>query len=287
MDSFGLRQEQSELLKSVNELKHQLEIGEDRMKELHSEEMRYLEEIPVYKKQAEESKNSHGMIEGKTVSLRIELDKVSKELERLKLLVIQEEKSLSDLKNTEKKIIEETKIMNDQIKQRHEKLKERESVSAGAINDIEIITGSLNNKESELDKREFAISQRESKHKEDSDILDSHIEVHEINVNSHNDRIRTFEEQKRFYIEDEQLLKDKLGKADKLIKDQIELKASLLLQTEKLKKEIELTQAKQVSLDKNIADLVNQENALKIKELKLNKMAHDNGLIKELAELSK
>lgn len=287
MDSFALRQEQSELFKSVSGLKHTLEVGEARIKELHDEEMRYLKEIPVYRQQS-----SEGRLEAKDLSSKIDIMKkealvLKQSLYEIQNSVSKENEALDSLKETQIKIIEETKEINNQISNRHNDLMNRESSVQVRESNVSLKEKFCDNKESELSNREAELSKKENEHNNNVVILNSDIEKHELNVNAHDENVKSFAERKRFQYEDEQLLRDKLAKADKLVKDQVGLKAALLLQSEKLSKEISLTQAKQVSLEKNIADLINQENALKIKELKLNKMVHDAGLAKELAELSK
>ncbi len=285
MDSYTLKQEQNELLKSVSELKKKVETYEIRIKELHAEEVRYLSEIPNYKKQAEESKIKAGESAGKVTPLQEMLENAKKELIRVEGLTIRETQALAELKEIEKKIIEENKIINEQIKQRHEKLKERELVIDDREKKAEAKEIHNNRFESELDNRQVDLSQREKEIDLGYQELNSRLEIHDNNLSVHAESVRSLAERKKFHAEDEQLLKDKLAKADKFVKDQIELKVNLLLQSENLKKEIELTKAKQVSLDKNIADLVNQENVLKIKELKIKKIAHDAGIEKELKEL--
>ena len=80
MDSFGLRQEISELSKKYEDLKHRLIVGEARMKELHEEEMRYLTEIPNFRKQSEDAKAQAGEAAGKVSPLKKILDDAQKEL---------------------------------------------------------------------------------------------------------------------------------------------------------------------------------------------------------------
>lgn len=285
MDSFGLRQEQSELMKSVLELQHKLEIGETRIKELHCEEMRYLEEIPIYKKQSEDAILKANNDSKQAVIVSDKLSKFYKELDQVKDLIVDQEMLWSNLKDTQKKIIEETRIINEQVKIRQQDLDKREESVLNRENlcdsrDIEHKT-----KYSELDSRELEMLQKEKEHTSNVDKLNSDINVHNNNIETYEEKIILFNEHKVFLEKDKEVLKNKLQKADILINSQVELKASLLLQAEKLSKEVSLTQSKQISLDKALLDLVNQENALKIKELKIKKMAHDAGLEKELKEL--
>lgn len=286
MDSYRLKEEQNELLKSVAELKNKIDTGRIRIKELHEEEIKYLSEIPEYKTQAEDKKLKYESILKQIEDSNKELTICKQKLKNIQHLVSIQEELLFDLKNTENKIIEETRIMNEQIKKRHEKLKEVESFLDNRERLVNAKEQYSIKYELELNHREVDLSKREEIHIKDKNTLDRDLEVHENNLIEHGRNLQSFTERKRFQTEDEQNLRDKLSKADRYIKEQIDLKASLLLQSEKLKKEIELTQAKQASLDKNIADLINQENALKIKELKIKKMVHDAGLVKELAELS-
>lgn len=287
MDSFGLRQEQSELLKSVAELNHKLEIGEARIKELHSEEMRYLEEIPVYKNQAEDIRIRSKELMNKYEILNKNLIIEEQKLCNIQTSVAKEEQALIELKETEQKIINENKDINETIKNRHIDLNIRETEIDKRESDLIIKEDSCKRIELDLVKRESDVVNKEKNISSGHDNLNSALEIHTNNLSIYSQNVRSLAEQRGFLEEDKIILKDKLAKADKVIKDQIELKAALLLQAEKLSKEISLTQAKQSSLDKNIADLINQENSLKIKELKISKMARDAGLIKELAELSK
>lgn len=285
MDSFGLRQEQSELLKSVSDLKHKLEIGEARIKELHSEEMRYLEEIPVYKKQAQESKIQASEASGKVAPLQKILEDAQKELIKVQGLTARENQSLLEIKETEKNIIEENKIINEQIKQRHSELKQREFSIADREKCCDLREVGYKDIQFGLDNREVEISKKEQDLNKSHEKLEDKLETHKNNVELHNAKVDSLIEAKESHLQDEQILANKQARVEKLIKDNTELKAALLLQSDKLSKEITITQGKQVSLDRSLADLVNQENTLKIKELKIQKLAHDKGLEKELKEL--
>lgn len=285
MDSFGLRQEQSELLKSVESLKHKLEIGEARVKKLHDEEMQYLKEIPEYKKQSSDSRNIHVELLGKTISLMATLSIEQKKLDKIIELTTQESNNLNNIIETQKKIIQETKEMNEKIKQDHMQLKQRELAVSDREKSCDLREICNKNRDSELDNREIQLNNRNSQQNDMSILLQANIDNHNRNVNEHIKKVDIFIQTKELHLQDEQILKDKLQKADRLIKNNSDLKSQLLLQSDKLSKEITITQSKQVSLDRSIADLKNQENAIKIKELKVNKLIHDNGLEKELKSL--
>lgn len=285
MDSFSLRQEQSELLKSVADLKHKLDVGEARMKEMHVEEMRYLEEIPVYKKQAQEAKLQAQEAQEKVIPLRKDLDSANAELIKARGLTIREEIALKELKETQSKIIDETKTINEQVKQRHEKLKERESMVENREKLCDSRDIEHKNKESKLDNREFELLKNEETHKNNEKKLIEDISVHDLNVTLHRNKVNTFIESKELHLIDEQNLSIKSQRVERLIKENTELKSQLLLQADKMSQATKLAENKQVSLDKALADLINQENSLKIKELKIKKMAHDAGLQKELKDL--
>ncbi len=287
MDSFGLRQEQSELLKSVSELKHKLEIGEKRVKELHDEEMRYLQEIPVYKKQAENESAKLKEVSNLVVSVSIELEKLNNQVKENNSSLDKSKSDMNELSINSQIILDSIQKEKDDSRRRSLEVKNSEiAVQEREVNCVSRET--FHKKiESDLDKRESDLSKLENEFKDKAGKLTDDILVHQGKVEEHGKNLESLAERKKFHSEDEELLKNKLAKADKLIKDQIELKSGLILQSEKLDKEISITKAKQDSLDRHIADLVNQENALKIKELKIRKMAHDAGLVKELAELSK
>lgn len=285
MDSFGLRQEQSELSKIVNELKHKLEIGEKRVKELYDEEMRYLNEIPEYKKQAEESRGIYKELSNKVDIINKQLISSKNELINSNKLKDESMRDLEDLKITHSKIIEETKQMNEKITIRHEELKKRESLVQDREDSCVIREIFNKNIEDALNQRDSEIKEKESNINKRNESLEDKLETHRNNVELHNKNVKGLIEEKEIHSNNEILLSDKIGKSNRLIGDNVRLKHDLLLQTEKLAEEIKITQARQVSLDKALEDLKNQENVLKIKDLRIQKMAHDAGLQKELKSL--
>jgi hypothetical protein len=285
MDSFTLRQEISALTKDWQELSHKLEAGDKRIKELHDEEMRYLNEIPLYKKQADDYKLQAMDAVSKATAIKADTEKLRKDLEVLRGLSAVESKSLMELKETQKKIIEETKQINEQIKSRHEQLKQREIFVVDKEKNLELREIGIANRESEQTKNEVELNNIRNKYNTDNENLRANIQDHINNIAKHNEKVDIFLQTKELHLSDEKLLEGKSQKLEKMIKENADLKASLLLQSEKLSQEIKLTQNKQSSLDRSLADLVNQENALKIKELRVTKLIRDNGIAKELKDL--
>lgn len=285
MDSFGLRQEQETLIKNINTLKHQLEIGDARIKELHEEEMRYLKEIPIYEKQAKDAKDQAIDAQTKVSPLKQKLEDLNKDLLVMRGLNAVENKSLNELKETQKKIIEETKNINEQIKQRHEQLKQRELAVNDREKSCELREIGYKNRDFDLTKGEVELVKKIEGHKKNEEELDDKVETHKNNVSLHNTKVDALIEQKQFHEEDKIILQNKMANVDKLIKDNIDLKSQSLLLAEKMSKATKTAEAKQFMLDRAIDDLKNQENALKIKELKIQKMIKDAGLQDELKKL--
>ena len=285
MDSFGLRQEQENLVKSVNELKHKLEVVDARMKELHEEEMRYLAEIPQYKQQSRDAQAQAKEAQAKVSPIKQELDDLNKDLIVIKGLTAIENKSLTELKETQKKIIEETKTINEQIKGRQEQLKQRELAVSDRERACELREVGYSNRDFELTKGEVELAQKVAIYNKSEENLKDKIETHKNNVALHKTKVDALIEQKQFHEEDKIVLQDKLAQVDKLKKDQIGMKSQLLLQAEKADKEIKAAENKQKILDRALDDLKNQENNLKVKELRIQKLIKDNNLCNELKEL--
>ena len=287
MDSFGLREENAKLSKEYEQLKHMLIVGENRVKELHEEELRYLLEIPQYKQQAKDAKEQAQGFISSLAPLKKEIEELNKDLRIITGLNYVESKCLTELKETQKKIIQETKEINETIKQRHEQLKQRELAVADKEKACELREVGYSNRDFELTKGEVDLAQKVVVHKKNEEELRDKIETHKNNVEIHNKNVSSLIEQKKFHAEDAEALKDRLQKADKLVKDQIKLKTALLLQAEKADEAIKAAENKQKILDRALDDLKNQENILKIKELRVKKLINDNNIQKELAELSK
>lgn len=285
MDSFTLRQEISDLSKQYNDLKHKLDIGEARIKELHEEEMLYLKEIPIYKEQANLSKIKAEEASGKISPLQKIIDDTQNELIRIQDSTAKENQALRELKETQLKIIAETKKINEDIKVSHEKLKQRELAVGDREKSCELIEVGHVNRDNDLDKREIDLENKGKKLNDEHIKLNDLIECHHNNVLEHNKKVDIFIQTKELHLQDEKMLSVRQEKLNKLVTDNAKLKADLLIQLDNLSKELSVTKRKQDFLDRSIADLSNQQNALKLKELKIMKMAHDAGIQKELKEL--
>lgn len=285
MDSFALRQEQETLVKNVNTLKHQLEVADARMKELHEEEMRYLAEIPQYKQQARDAQAQAKEAQAKVSPIKQELDELNKELIVIRGLNSIESKSLTELKETQKKIIEETKAINEQIKGRHEQLKQRELAVADKEKACELREVGYSNRDFELTKGEVELAQKQQALGKAHEILSNSQDIHNENVKVHKVKVDALIEQREFLEQDRADLQNKLAQVDKLKKEQIGMKSSLLLQAEKADTAIKAAENKQKILDRALDDLKNQENNLKLKELRVQKLIKDKGLQQELKEL--
>lgn len=285
MDSYALRQEISDLSKQWADLKHKLEVGETRMKELHEEEMQYLKEIPVYEKQSKDAKVQAIEVQSKISPLKQELNDLNKDLIVAKGLTAIENKSLSELKETQNKIIEETKNINEQIKVRHEQLKQRELAVGDREKSCELREVGYSNRDFDLTKGEVELAQNKESLDKSHEILRNNQDIHNENVKAHKVKVDALIEQKQFHEEDKIILQDKMAKADRLIKEQITMKTQLLLQAEKADKAIKAAENKQNILDRALDDLKNQDNILKVKELRIQKMIKDAGLQDELKKL--
>lgn len=284
-DPLILREESAQLKKDIAQSNHVKDALNKHVEELHQEELRYISEIPAYKKQAKESEYMAGESAGRLTASQKLLEDAQKELIKVQGLTIKENKALSELKDTYKRIIKETSEINLQIDARHSELKDREKINKYQIDKINSLELINNNKQNELDKREINIKKNEDYIKSRFDDLKLKQDYHSKKVDEHEEKVDALIQSKELHLQDEQTLRDKLQKSEKIIQDNLKLKSDLLLQSEKLSKEIIITQNKQVSLDRSLADLVNQENTLKIKELKVNKLIRDKGLQDELRAL--
>lgn len=284
-DPLILREESAQLKKDIAQSNHVKDALNKHVEELHQEELRYISEIPAYKKQAKEAEYMAGEASGRLTASQKLLEDAQKELIKVQGLTIKENKALSELKDTYKRIIKETSEINLQIDARHSELKDRERINKYQIDKINSLELINNNKQNELDKREINIKKNEDYIKSRFDDLKLKQDYHSKKVDEHEEKVDALIQSKELHLQDEQTLRDKLQKSEKIIQDNLKLKSDLLLQSEKLSKEIIITQNKQVSLDRSLADLVNQENTLKIKELKVNKLIRDKGLQDELRAL--
>lgn len=285
MDSYALRQEQSELLKSVAELKKTLETGESRNKELHNEYMEYLKDIPVYKKQAEEGRAAVKETSQRIAELRVSLSALDDQIKQSNKDLAEAQSGMQEIRANSQIILDKIQEEKEQSRKRVLDAKSREVVASGREKELDERKVALDMRDKETDQRESLILALEEESKIKNGELSKKIDAHNLGVTIHANKVDDLIQSKELHAQEEQILANKSMKVEKIIKDNIELKASLLLQSEKLSKEITITQGKQVSLDRALADLVNQENALRIKELKIKKMAHDAGLEKELKAL--
>lgn len=285
MDSYKLREEHSKLVKDVDQLKHVKEVMDKRVKELHVQEMKYLDEIPELRKTWEKQKYLIDIYESKYKDAYKALEDINVKYQNLKKLAVIENEKLGNLIESNSK---ESFLLN----------KQKEDIKDQS-NELRIREEALRVRERECDARELVCIDREEavfksevklkKLQEFVNIsnkeLEANVEIHKIKVSKHDKKEADFIENKKYHSFQEEELKQKLQQIDKIIKENSALKSQLLLQADKLSKELQIAKDKQVSLDRNIADLDNQSNVLKIKELRIKKLAHDNGLIKELREL--
>ncbi len=284
-DSLRLREELAQLKKDIltsKKIKEDLDIH---IKGLHSEELRYLGEIPQYKKQSEDAKNRKVELENKIIPIRKEFDLVLQELTKVKDLVVKEEKALIQTREYGHNVEKECAIKKVDLAKREEFLKVREEAVHGHEKDCVSREMFYKKVEFDLDNKEINIKSKECALDKAHQELLSAKNSHSKNLENHTERVNSLSEQRKFLEEDKQLVKDKLGKVDKLVKDHCELKAQLLLQADKASKSIKSAEDKQIMLDKALNELQHQENTLRIKELKIRKMAHEAGLQKELKEL--
>lgn len=284
-DALVLREELAQLKKDIISSRKVKDDLDSYVKTLYEEELRYISEISAYKKQSEENKFKAEEASKQCAIVNDKLSKFSMELQQVKELINKENLSLNELKETQQKIIKETSEINLHIQSRHAELKDKEKIYEYQINKINSLDLINKTKEAELIKREVEINNKEVALEHGHKNLESAIEIHSNNVSIHSQNVRSLSEMRKFHEEDENSLRDKLNNADRLVKEQIDIKVSLSLQEENLKKEIDTYKRKQDSLDKHIADLKNQENLLKIKELKILKIAREAGVEKELKEL--
>ena len=285
MDSFALREELANLQKSLAETKHIYEVMDKRVKELHIEEMRYLEEIPKYKKQAQEEKQVLLKLESGIPIARKELENITEQFKKIKELVIGEEEALREVKAAGHNIEKECAIKKSNILRQEENIKMMQIILSEREGDC-VNKEEFNKKvELDLDNREIEIKNKERALEHGYQELNSSIDSYKSNLSDYAEKLRSLNEQRKFLEDDKQLTQDKLQKADKILKENLATKASLMLQADKMSNAIKSAEDKQRSLDRALADLVNQENVLKIKELKINKLIRDHGLQKELKEL--
>lgn len=284
-DKLRIREEISELKKQILIYKNEVQSLDIKVKKLHEEEIEYLRDIPSYKNRSELAKNNYLKLESQSISLKRELEGVIRELNKVRFLVIDEEKSLKESKDRKLYISKEISDSYIELNKKIFDINNREllvGIREKDCNSRELFNRKI---ESDLDNREVKLNYLENEFNIKSNELINSIVLHEENKNIHCDNIRSIIEQRKFIEEDKLLVRDKLSKADKLVKDNCELKAQLLLQADKASQAIKTAENKQIMLDKALSELEHQENILKIKDLKIRKMAHEAGLQKELKEL--
>lgn len=284
-DLSRVRKELEHLKKEILASKHIKEVLDSRIQDLHKEEVRYLDEIPSLKREWQKHNIILRELREKCKDVDQSWSSAKEELKILRKSIDSEQLKLSDL-------IKKNELALTILDKKEEELK----VDASKLRDRE---DSVRSREIKCDSRELACIDREEivfKGEVELNIiredinklykkLESDIEIHKSRMLNHEKREAVLLENKKYHVSQEEILKQKMQQAEKIIKDNAILKNQLMLQAEKLSKEIRLANEKQTSLDRNISDLTNQSNALKIKELKVKKMAHDAGLIKELKEL--
>lgn len=279
MDSF------KELEKTINDLKNIKESLDSRIKNLHAQEIAYLEEIPRLKIAVDNEKLRTGKVFENSLNASKELEIIKDRIKELKSVLnkLNNETALLQLEYTDvsRKIVE----TNIQIENKRRDIKNREIYVQEKERKCDAIEIVLNKKESDLDQREFEINKKDRLILEKSSVLDKNISTHEVVLELHRNDLETLRSRKLNQSQVEDSLNIKNEKLEKLIKDNSDIKAALLLQADKLSKEIKACEQKQGSLDRNILDLTNQENLLKIKELKIIKMAREAGIEKELKSL--
>lgn len=284
-DALRLREELAQLKKDIENSKHIKEVMDQRIQDLHAEEIKYLEEIPSYKKRAEDAKQTYMKLDAQNLPLKQELQKMVNELAKVRGLVVEEEKALRETREAGHSIEKDITIKKTDILKREEFLKIRES-SVQEREKEQSSKDSFHKKiENDLDKKEVEINNKQQALNQDHKDLNYMLELHNSNLSTHAENVCSLAEQRSFLEEDKLVIKDKLTKASNLVSEHIELKQQLLLQADKASKAIQAAEDKQKMLYKALDELQHQENSIKIKDLKIRKMAHDAGLQKELKEL--
>ena len=284
-DPLRLREELAQLKKDIAQAQHIKDAVNTHVEALHKEELGYIGAIPSFKQRAKDAEKdaveSYKLLE--TVNQKI--ISAHKELTAIQNEIIEANKHLDDVRKAADSVEKQCFLMKEDVLNRVEDIKRREK----AVQDRE---NNCSNQESFHKKVEFDLDRKEAelKKKEDAHIvsqkqLDNNIELHEKNVSLHNDRVRVLNEQRSSVEEAWKRIDDKMLQADKLMKENIDTKAGLMMQLEQVAKDTEANVVKQKSLDTNIADLKHQENVLKIKELKIKKLAYDAGLQQQLKDL--
>lgn len=273
------------LQKEIKQLQHTKDVLNKRIEELSKEELQYLTDIPKFKKQAEDQKNSTDGIIEKTNLLRNNLSSVNNELKENTSIL---EKTKSDIKELRE---ESNAVLNDVIKKRSsvEKLyidvKNRESKCVEREKNIESKELSLKETEKiyENNKKELSDSIKRWKESNDKLILDNEkLLLSKKELDSEKNK---FYEIRKSYFDQEEVLKSKILEADRIIKNNSVITIELELKNKKLDEETSKSIRLQDSLSRNISDLDNQRKFVKVMELRVKKLAHDAGIDKELQEL--
>lgn len=252
---------------------------------LSNEKIKYLEEIPKSKKWAEDQAERANIISVKTDNLVKELNSKNQDLKDINSLIVQANKDLNDLKDAHAseipaledrklEIINRTKDIKDREVALNQRLaiaedKERKNLAQDNINESKLLD----------------ISKKQKEYIEASQYLESNRKSLTDRENEHVKNESLFNENKKDYINKQDILKYKLEQANVLIKDNEKLKRELEFQKKSLKDATDRMEERKLSLHNNILALNNREKELQIKDLRIRKLAHEAGLDKELAEL--
>lgn len=284
-DPLNLREELAQLKKDIFSSRHIKEVLDQRIKELSEEEMRYLNEIPSYKHQAKNEAVKAGDTVRLTEATRSELNKVNLELSSIQLEVAKQSEIIRNRVNVAREIEKKCEDREYSVDYREHQCANRELTVQLREKQCDEKELALIARDEAVFKDEFAASKNKREVQEANERLNDNLKSYSNNLEVHARNLAVLDQRKKFMSEDEQILKIKLEKAERLVRESVEIKAQELLQADKLSKELLACKHKQDSLDRNIADLKNQENVLKIKELKIKKLAHEAGLEKELRDL--
>lgn len=273
------------LQKEIKQAQHIKDVLDERVKKLSEEELQYLSDIPKFKKQAENERAVCEEIVNKSNVFKSQLSAINNELKEKRDAILKANEDMEEISHNSKLVTDSihkqsVECVNriDAVKKREVDANSRENLIQAKENELEKIKSDIDSKNDKLNISMKRWEELRSKNEKDLESL-------EQKKSELDKRENLFNENRKSAIQQEEILKDKIQDSDRIIKNNTNLTAELELKKSDLNKEISKSATLQESLSRNISELENEKKRIKIMELRVKKMAHDSGLDKELQEL--
>lgn len=273
------------LKKEVKAVQHIKDTLDKRIEQLSKEELKYLADIPAFKKQAEDARIQGEEISKKVSVLRQALRQSDDAVKSNREILAATQKEMQELRDNSQKILDNIQEEKEESRKRILDIKNREVLCGDREKLIEKRELACNQREVHLSRDEFVLQDRIMNLAKDRAALDQELELHKSNVGNHASNVRILSEKTAETNSLREVLKSKSGDLETLIRHNEELQLDLILQKKDLADQIEKSKFLQSSLDSNIRDLENEKKRIQVLELKVKKLAHDKGLDAEIKEL--